>query len=162
MIRLGVWHIPYSFKDFLGCLLVSAQNTEHEAPSYFISHAIDRLLSYYWQKPILKILGLPMRGSNPGPTEHQAGILPLNHSEKKVQAKVWDYFSNKKSLETAYLGSTSNLNTWNPSPELCTISELGWNTAIRWTCLASYNNWYDSSQQLCNGRGNCEFAVVKL
>ena len=47
MIKLGVWHIPYSFRDVQGLLLASAQNIEYKAPSNFISHEIDRLLNFY-------------------------------------------------------------------------------------------------------------------
>ena len=46
MIRLGIWHIPYSFRDFQGLLLSSAQNTEYKVPSSLMSHAIERLLRF--------------------------------------------------------------------------------------------------------------------
>ena len=33
IIRLGVWHIHYSFRDVQGLLLASVHNTEYKAPS---------------------------------------------------------------------------------------------------------------------------------
>ena len=57
MIRLEAWHIPYSFRDIQSILLASPQNTEYKSPSSFVWHPIDRLPSFCWWKPILKILG---------------------------------------------------------------------------------------------------------
>ena len=45
-VRLGVWRIPYLFRDVQGLLLVSAQNTEYKIPFSFMSYAINRLLSF--------------------------------------------------------------------------------------------------------------------
>ena len=57
-IRLVVRYIPYSFRDVQGLLLASAQITEHNAPSSFTSHAIDRLLSFLLMKDNFENLGL--------------------------------------------------------------------------------------------------------
>ena len=65
MIRLGVLHIPYSFRDVQSLSLASEENTEYKAPSSFMSHAIDRLLSLCWWKTTLKIFGLPIVGLKP-------------------------------------------------------------------------------------------------
>ena len=46
MIRLGVCHTPYSFRDVQGLLLASAQNTKYKAISGFVPYAINRLLSF--------------------------------------------------------------------------------------------------------------------
>ena len=80
MIRLGVWHIPYSFRDVEGLLLASAQNTKYKAPSSSIPHVIDRLLNFCWWKSMLEILGFQTRGLYPRPSAQQAIILPLDHS----------------------------------------------------------------------------------
>ena len=55
MISLGVWHMPYSFRDIQGPLLASAQNTEYKTPSCFMSCVIGRLLSFYWEKSYQQI-----------------------------------------------------------------------------------------------------------
>ena len=44
--KLGVWHLPYLFMDVHGLLLASAWNTEYKAPSSFLSHSINTLLSF--------------------------------------------------------------------------------------------------------------------
>ena len=80
LIRLWVSHIPYSFRDVYGLSLASAQNTEYKAPSSFTSHESDRRLSFCWWKPILNMFGLPIWGSNPGPSAQQSGIQPQGHS----------------------------------------------------------------------------------
>ena len=91
MIRLGVWHIPYSFRDVQGLLLASAQNTEYKAPSsYRTSRAIDRLLSFY---QLIKVnfensLPPPTQVSNPGPSSQNFGFLPLDHSVASLVSSV--------------------------------------------------------------------------
>ena len=75
-IRLGVWHVPYLCRDVQGLLLAAAWNTEYKAPFSFTPHAINRLLSFCWWKPILNILGLPSRFET-RPSGQQAGVLTI-------------------------------------------------------------------------------------
>ena len=80
-IRLEVWHIPYSFRYVQGPLLASAQKTVYNKPSCIKSNAIDRLLGFCCKNSILKIIGLPAWGSNPGPSAQQAS----DHNHPTIQ-----------------------------------------------------------------------------
>ena len=53
----------------------------------FMSHAIDRLLSFCWWKPILTILGLPTLGLYPGPLGQHSTNRPLSWDMMLVHTK---------------------------------------------------------------------------
>ena len=40
--ELGIWHLPYSFRDVHGLLLASAWNAECKTPSSFIYMSFDQ------------------------------------------------------------------------------------------------------------------------
>ena len=100
--------VPYLFRDVQGLLLASAQNTEYKAPSSFKSHAIDRLLSFCWWKSLLKVLGLPTRGSNPRPPVQQAGYLSHYNNQLPWSAQgVWPSFVASRHCLVSFWRQTS-------------------------------------------------------
>ena len=70
MIRLGVWHIPYSFRDVQGLLLASAHNTEYKAPS-----SDRQAAEYLLMKDDFENSWAPHTGFEPPPSVQQAGTL---------------------------------------------------------------------------------------
>ena len=75
MIRLGVWHIPYSFRDVQCLFLASAQNTQYKTPD---RQAAEFLL----MKDGIENSCSPHPGIEPPPSVQQAGALPLYQTKR--------------------------------------------------------------------------------
>ena len=85
--------------------------------THFTSHAIDRMLGFWWWKSIVKILGLPIRGSNSEPSMQQAGILPLDHPAVTWCCKFWNFNSSfNKRCSGANAFTTDCVTMLSPGP----------------------------------------------
>ena len=49
-VRLGVWRIPYLFRDVQGLLLVSAQNTEYKRHPLALCHNNQQVAEFLLMK----------------------------------------------------------------------------------------------------------------
>ena len=105
----NIMTIPYSFSDVQDLSLASAKKTEYLATSRssFTLHAIDRLLSFYWWRSILKILGFPILNANPGfrAVERDSTTWPLScynlyTASKPIYGFIWSAMFASKVLKT--------------------------------------------------------------